>query len=754
MAYRLLCIYENKSTVTPELRIEVNLIGKSSSLAPFLRKVTVEDLYKEGVDSPELLALINHAGLSTQPFRIPQELLSSGSVRRVLLKQHINYYQPQGKGSVKKITCPFKNSVISNDSIPQGKLLGGELYIDNLQTWHKRIKVRFKYEDTLVDFLPFCTSTPFLTGKKSLFLRDHSAEEKLLKDLETFYDASTGTVSLKDLDISFLASLEEKGWSVYITKPSGQIARSYSHSTPSGIVWFSTEESNIDDSSSAMLEGFLHSRNYQEFNGAITFFRKEDALKTNRQELTKSIAPDLNAQDLYADKQTLNRQEISDIHKTLQQELNAQLRPYQIHGVLWLQLQRKLRHGCLLADEMGLGKTVQVLAHLCCLPNTTKHLVIAPTSLIYNWQDEIKKFTPSLNGRIQLVSYDMLRLHLDSYSHICFDTIIIDEAQIIKNRQTKKYQAVKALQCKHTIILTGTPIENSIEEVWSHFMILMPQMQSLYEHLKDIDNSGSKDAFIALSAKFLKPFILRRDKQSVLIDLPDLTEKTVYIDLSGQERQVYQRVHSVVLKALSTGLSGRISSIALEGLLRLRQCCVSTNLLPKNLSGAHVDISSKMKSALDYIEFFKYEHRKVLVFSQFVSALQELEGALSRADIAYVSLYGDTRDREAIVKRFQESTTITAFLISLKAGGVGLNLTAADRVILLDDWWNPAVEYQALARAHRIGQKNNVLALRLVCKDTVEEKILELQDKKKQTVELFNNTNDKITLDELKSLLE
>ena len=712
MAYRLLCIYENKSAVTPELRIEVNLMGKSSALAPFLRKITIEDLYREGVDSAELLALLNHSGLSIQPFRIPRELLSLDSVKRILLKQSVNYYQPNGKGSIKKSACPFVHSDATGVPIPKGTLLEGELYIDNFQTWDKGIKVRFKYEDTLVDFFPQYSSIPFLSYGQRVFLRDQFAEETLLKDLGTLYDASNGTVSLKDWDTSFLASLIRKNWSVYITKPSGQIARTYAHSAPSGIVWFSTNESNIDGSSSALLEGFLHSRNYQEYNGAIAFFRKEDALKTNGQELTKSIAPTFNAQSLYTEKQSLTAQEVSAIHQILRQKLNARLRPYQIDGVLWLQQQRKYGHGCLLADEMGLGKTLQVLAHLCCLPNNTKHLVIAPTSLIYNWQDEIKRFTPSLNGRIQLVSYDMLRLHLDSYGQIIFDTIIIDEAQVIKNRQTQKYQAVRALQCKHTIILTGTPIENSIEDIWAHFMILMPQLQMLYDHLKSMDIS-SREAYVALTAKFLKPFILRRDKQSVLTELPDLIEKNVYIDLGPKEHQIYQHIHSAVLKALSTGLSGRINSIALEGLLRLRQCCVSTNLLPTNLAGTHVSISSKMQTALDYIELFKRENRQVLVFSQFVSALLEMEKALSSASIEFATLYGDTRDREHIVKCFQSNKSITVFLISLKAGGVGLNLTTADRVILLDDWWNPAVEYQALARAHRMGQKNNVLALRV-----------------------------------------
>ena len=243
-------------------------------------------------------------------------------------------------------------------------------------------------------------------------------------------------------------------------------------------------------------------------------------------------------------------------------------------------------------------------------------------------------------------------------------------------------------------------------------------------------------------------------KTAVLLDLPERTEKTIYVELSEQERDVYRRVHTTILQAFASGVSGRISSIALEGLLRLRQACVSPSLLPRSVcSDANITPSSKLSTALDYIETFRSEHRQVLVFSQFVSALHQMEELLQQRNIRFVTLYGDTRDRSTPVSQFQSDNDITVFLISLKAGGVGLNLTAADRVILLDDWWNPAVEDQAMGRAHRIGQQRNVLVLRLVCKDTVEEKILQLQDQKRQTINLFNATTDKLSLEELRSLL-
>ena len=261
------------------------------------------------------------------------------------------------------------------------------------------------------------------------------------------------------------------------------------------------------------------------------------------------------------------------------------------------------------------------------------------------------------------------------------------------------------------------------------------------------------EAYTTLSAKLLKPFILRREKSQVLTDLPDRTEKTVYIELSETERTIYNQVHTSILHALSTGISGRVTSIALEGLLRLRQACVSPNLLPQDISKHESFVSTKFQTALGLIESFKDENRQVLIFSQFKSALTEMEQLLRQENIRFVTLYGDTHDRSTPVHQFQSDSSITVFLISLKAGGFGLNLTSADRVILLDDWWNPAVEDQAMSRAHRIGQQNNVLVLRLVCKDTVEEKILQLQDQKRLTVDQFNASNDKITLEEIKNLI-
>ena len=755
MAYRLICVYETRDSLTPEIRVEVNLEGRTASLAPFLRKVSLDDLYKEGVTENEnILYLLNHAGFQHQPFRINPKLLTISSVRMILKKHSRNYFQFQGKGSAKKIACPLKN-LPTNDMISVGTLLCGELYINNLNDWKHKIDVRVRYADALSSFYPVYSSIPYLTHANSLFERDNDKEKTLLEMLGDGYDWKTATLTLSDYDTDFIKQLVERGWKVYVTNQSRSHTAVYVHSEPSGIVWFSTEETPESNFSQQLLDGFLHSRNYHVFNGNILLFRKNDVEKVDDETIVENIVKspsDVNS--LYLNNVSLSEEEKRKIDKLLKLSFKASLRDYQKDGVLWLQERRKNHQGCLLADEMGLGKTVQIIAHLCCVDAATnKHLIILPTSLVYNWQNEVQTFAPQLMKQLTFVSYDMLRIHINDYINHEYDTIIIDEAQIIKNRQAQKYQAIRKLKCKHKIILTGTPIENTIDELWSHFIVLIPEMKVLYDSLRSMGIPTSKEIYIGLTSKLLKPFILRRNKEQVLSDLPEKTEKTIYIELSDSERAIYQRIHHAILQALVTGVSGRVSSIAIEGLLRLRQACVSANLLPQDLNTNSLPESSKLKIAVNYILKFKSEGRKVLVFSQFVSALNEMEKLLDKSNIQYVVLYGDTRNRDVQVKKFQNDKSITVFLISLKAGGVGLNLTSADRVIMLDDWWNPAVEDQAMARSHRIGQKNNVLVLRLVCKDTVEEKILQLQNKKRQTISMFNSSNDKLTIEDIRLLL-
>jgi len=328
-----------------------------------------------------------------------------------------------------------------------------------------------------------------------------------------------------------------------------------------------------------------------------------------------------------------------------------------------------------------------------------------------------------------------------------------DEAQVLKNDGTQRHKIISQLDFGHGIVMTGTPIENAVDDVWSYFYILMPGMKGVHDRLKRMsDGSAQTESFLKVSSKLLNPFILRRTKAEYLKELPERTERNVYITLDKEELAVYDRVRKVFNKAMKDGTSGRVTSIALEALLRLRQTCVSVNLLPSSLYKGGRRMSSKMQIALWQIASLG-KGDKLIVFSQFVQALEDLEEYLKERGIAYVCLYGTTSDRETPVTAFQEDAGVKVFLASIKAGGVGLNLTAADYVLLLDDWWNPAVEAQAFSRAHRIGQTRNVEVMRLVCKDTVEEKILALQQRKQQTADVFNLSGGKLSAEELKMLI-
>lgn len=767
--YRCVCIYETYSSPrSVEVRIEVCQGSHTKLLSPFIRKVDVDTLAQNCVsESKPLLPLMNQMGMIKQPFRLSGMVLENAQIQSILQRNPWCGVQNNGKGSVKNLSPVLP--LARKRNLSKGVLLGGELYITNIVNWNKNIKIRLSYQNAITSFFPKYNECPYLSSEGTLFLRDAVKERELLSELLVHMDLGKGEMTLDDFDMEFLGSLAQKGWKVFVEKAKGPASQVYLRHS-SGIEWFSsTEKETVGENSliDQMLNSYLQGRNYMDSKGKLSLFRAKDITQVEPEKISESLHS-FNWQTVYGRQNSLSSSEEKQISESISNGVNAKLRSYQLEGVRWLATMRINHHGCLLADEMGLGKTLQVLSHLYALGKTDMpHLVIAPTSLLYNWQSEIKKFIPSWENRIGvqlhmpnktkqllIVSYDILRLNIDKYKQIEYDTIIIDEAQIIKNRETQKYKAIKALKSLHHIILTGTPIENSIDDIWSHFMILMPEIKTLYTSLNKRCQSKTDKPFLELSRKFLKPFILRRTKQEVLKDLPKLIEKTVYVEMSSAERHLYDNVHKMVLMALSNGVSGRIESIALEGLLRLRQVCVSPALLPHSLYKiSNNSVSSKLLMAMDYIETFRGKGEKVLVFSQFVGALEEMEKILAIRGFYYEKIYGDTRDRVTPIERFQKSKDISVFLISLKAGGVGLNLTAASNVILLDDWWNPAVEDQAFARAHRIGQNQNVMVFRFICKNTIEEKVLQLQEKKRETIDLFNSAGDKLCMDEIQELL-
>ena len=459
--------------------------------------------------------------------------------------------------------------------------------------------------------------------------------------------------------------------------------------------------------------------------------------------------------------------------------LETVLRPYQKEGVAWLQFLRANGFGGILADEMGLGKTLQTLAFLqyCSRRReaagevisgagpkppgqaTKPHLIVCPTSLVFNWVAEAAKFTPDLkilalhgpdrharferiaDSDLVVTSYTLLRRDAEKYHGLEFDTVALDEAQHIKNRQTQNAQAVKAVRADHRLVLTGTPLENSVLDLWSIFDFLMPGYLGTAQDFREryelpIAKNQDAEAQTRL-ARRLRPFLLRRLKQEVAADLPAKIEQISYCELTPDQRGVYQQVieasRKEVLSAVGTQGLAKSRMVVLTALLRLRQVCCDLRLLkldnvkPENASGKLDLFGELLEEVLD-------GGHRALVFSQFVGMLTLLKERLTAEKIEYCYLDGSTTDRGAVVEQFQRNPAIPVFLISLKAGGVGLNLTGADTVIHFDPWWNPAVEAQATDRAHRIGQTKVVTSYKLITRDTVEEKILHLQNRKREVI--------------------
>ncbi|MEN1727298.1 MAG: DEAD/DEAH box helicase [Pseudomonadota bacterium] len=464
--------------------------------------------------------------------------------------------------------------------------------------------------------------------------------------------------------------------------------------------------------------------------------------------------------------------------------LQAELRPYQAYGLGWLQFLREYGFGGVLADDMGLGKTIQTLAHIQAEKNagrlTKPALVVAPTSLLFNWRGEARRFAPELKvltlhgsdrkGQFQwidesdlvLTTYPLLSRDGALLAEHDFHLLILDEAQAIKNSRTRAAKEVRRLRAHHRLCLSGTPLENHLGELWSLFDFLMPGMlgsqsrfrQQVQRPIEREDDTERRDAL----ARRIRPFFLRRTKVEVAPELPPKTEMIRAVTLEGDQLKLYERyrvaMHDKVRRALAGPGLDKSRILVLDALLKLRQICCDPSLikdgsLTQGLPSAKRDLLGELLPEL--VE----EGRRILVFSQFVSMLELIESDLERLGIRYVKLTGQTRDRQAVVERFQ-SGQVPVFLISLKAGGVGLNLTAADTVIHYDPWWNPAVEDQATDRAHRIGQDQNVFVYRLLTEQTVEQKVFELQQSKRGLIEGLFGGGGAIDLsaDDLDALFE
>lgn len=461
----------------------------------------------------------------------------------------------------------------------------------------------------------------------------------------------------------------------------------------------------------------------------------------------------------------------------------GELRPYQKAGYNWMRFLRSYNLGGCLADDMGLGKTVQTLALLQSVhedKDAGTSLLVMPTSLIYNWEKEAEKFTPSLKilnytgvkrnkdtkkfARYDLVltSYGIIRQDIDLLADFHFNYIILDESQVIKNPDSIISKCVRDLHSTSKLILTGTPIENTTMDLWSQMSFVNPGLlgaKSFFKKQYQMPIEKRKDEHKTQKLyTIIKPFLLRRNKSQVATDLPEKIENVRYSTMSPEQEEAYEKVKSAyrdkIMKEIETGGMGKSQFMILQGLTKLRQIANHPLLADETYegeSGKLTDISHMLENAIK-------KNQKILVFSQFVKHLKIVGKYLDKEKIQYAYLDGTTKDRQAQVEKFQEDKDVQVFLISLKAGGLGLNLTQAEYVFLLDPWWNPAIEAQAIDRAHRIGQKNRVFTYRFITKNTVEEKIMQLQlSKKKLASELITTEESfvkNLTKEDLAGLLD
>jgi SNF2 family DNA or RNA helicase len=467
------------------------------------------------------------------------------------------------------------------------------------------------------------------------------------------------------------------------------------------------------------------------------------------------------------------------------QEIQATLRSYQLDGVRWLERLRLMFLNGILADDMGLGKTLQAIVAITQNQKKRKALsiIVCPTSLLYNWKEEFFKFNPKLKVQVVdgiplqrkklienlkgydvvITSYTLLQKDIESYKILPFSYVILDEAQHIKNRGTRNAKSVKMVQADHRLILSGTPIENSLDELWSLFDFLMPGFLSSYDRFveKYVRLSGTEQVKnIEYLRKKISPFILRRMKSDVLSDLPPVSEIIYHCQLSDVQLDLYrsyaQSARDELVKLVERDGFDRVQIHVLATLTRLKQICCHPAIFAKEK--AESGDSAKYEMLMDLLQTLVEGKHKTVIFSQYTRMLQIMREDFEQKGIRFVYLDGSSKNRLEVVKQFNEDASIPVFLVSLKAGGTGLNLVGADTVIHYDMWWNPAVENQATDRVHRIGQKNSVSAYKLITLGTIEEKIAEMQKRKKGLVKKVVSCDDeaiaKLTWEDVLELLK
>lgn len=779
---------------------------------------------------------INASNLEISPLFIfiNEEIIALKDAKFSLYLQHylnfpeLNYLKRSTPDFYEKVIQPLsKKFEIQTSVIKKSKEIADEsslkkqVYLKDVDGELIIFQLGVQYENKLVDVL---SSEMMLDSENKIMTRNQSFEDNFIEEFRSlhpkFEEQDTlfflqpdelfenywmlhATERMKQLGIEVFGANDLKSFKFNINKPVISVK------LKSDIDWFDieinitfgTQKVNIKDLQKAFLKqsnyvtlgdgtlGILPEEWMKKFAG---YFKTGEVKKTGIQmsnfqfgiidELYEEMETKPKfLEDLYQKKMRL--QTISEIENVaIPKGIKAKLRDYQHHGLNWLVFLDKNKLGGCLADDMGLGKTLQTIAFLQYLKLNKKNpqpsLIIAPTSLIFNWKNEIEKFCPTLKmltyvglnrheNREEFKKYDIvistygsLLNDIEFLKDFRFNYVILDESQAIKNPNSKRYKAVRLLNAENRIALTGTPIENNTFDLYAQLNFLNPGLLGNMTHFRNtfsnaIDKEKDVDASQVLS-KLISPFMLRRTKEQVATELPEKTESIIFCEMEKEQRTVYNtfknQYRDYLLNKIDENGAEKSQMYILEGLTKLRQICNSTALIPTEEDFGNYSV--KLETLMENIKE-KTGNHKILVFSQFVKMLQIVKTRLEEEKIPYEYLDGQTTDRQKRVENFQNNKDIRVFLISLKAGGTGLNLTEADYVFIIDPWWNPAVENQAIDRCYRIGQTKNVMAYRMICKDTIEEKIVSLQQKKRNVATSIISVDDEkksFNLEEVKDL--
>lgn len=683
-------------------------------LSSAIRTRSIIENAKLTYDEQELLVFLQQINGKKPPFFIPKEFFCDVLFDRIL---NINFFfiQKPNKGLKRIYSLPFTASHYDFATLKPTNI---KIYIKTIQKNNAKVESYLDFDGIEVplwyEFL--------IAREKSLFAIDKTEIiNKANAIVDDIFKTQFNYEELNALNADFRV----------LVKSDNHHSKSASFSQkPSGFLSFDKNVVYDTEFYSRLLESYLKNKNYIEFNNEILFFKESDiSEKAALQMIQEANIENADIVGFLEKIKNIKQYSFTNILEIIEPKIKYTLKDYQVEGVLWLcNLYKNNVWGGLLADDMGLGKTLQTICFLS-VNDIQKILIIAPASLVQNWKNEILKFTyikeseislSLQHAKIQILSYENARAKLSSLGD--YEVLIIDESQKIKNHKTQIFNAITQIQRNFTIILSGTPIENSLLDLWSMMSAINNNFRWIYDN-KIAPFMNDVQTAINLSVKILSPFIKRREKEQVL-NLPTRETRIVFVDFNVSEKESYEKIYKIFVSALKSRLSARANFVMLEGLLRLRQFCSLHKVIPDTLCNCQNLEDSKLKTLLELVHNILERREKVIIFSQFTKSLEILKTALNGVKFLYLDGSVTKDNRAKLIEEFQaKDSPFDVFLISLKAGGVGLNLTNAQHAIILEPWFNPAVEEQAFSRIHRIGQHKKVCVYKLLYSNSIESQI-------------------------------